>query len=77
MKALALRLTLAAALALGGLTACKKPDSTSGELVGGKKNKIKKDGTNKKEKKKEKKAKKAENAPKDPVSPATPAPRTP
>ena len=78
MKATVLRLTLTAALALSGLTACKKSDEAqSGELVGGKKAKVKKDGTNKKEKKKEKKAKKAEKAPKDPIAPATPAPHAP
>ena len=75
MKFTFLRLTLAATLALGGLTACKKSDSAqSGELVDAKKNKLKKDGTNKKEKKKEKKERKKGDLPKDPVAPATPAP---
>ena len=75
MKSIVLRLTLASALALSGLTACtKKPEST--ELKPDKK-KIKKDGTNLKEKKKEKKEKKAGKTPKDPVAPATPAPPAP
>ena len=74
MKSTALRLTLAAALALSGLTACKKSDGTgSGSadtvLKEGKKKKLKKDGT-KKEKKKGKKLK-------DPTAPATPAPPVP
>ena len=73
MKSILLRLTLIAVFATGGLTACtKKPEST--ELQGDKKNKYKKDGTNKKEKKKEKKEKKAL---KDPIAPTTPAPHAP
>ena len=69
MKSTFLRVTLAAALALSGITACKKTDDADSAQVGkepksGKKNKLKKDGT-KKEKKKDKKGG-------DGTAPATP-----
>ena len=79
MKSIILRLTLATALALGGLTACKKPDGGTGSSEAPKE-KLKKDGTKKKLKKdgtkKDKKVKK-DKKPKDitdPVAPATPTP---
>ena len=77
MKSTVLRLTLAALLAVSGVTACsKKPeDAGSGQagdvLKGAKKKKLKKDGS--KKVKKEKKDKE----PADPIAPATPAPPAP
>ena len=77
MKSTILRLTLAAGLALSGLTACsKKPDGTgSSETENNKK--LKKDGTKKKLKKDGTKKEKKEKKPKDPVAPAAPAPPVP
>lgn len=74
MKSTFLRLTLAAALALSGVSACKKTDGADPAqadkvLKSGKKKKVKKDGS-KKEKKKDKKAD-------DGTAPATPAPPAP
>ena len=83
MKSILLRLTLAVALALGGLTACKKSEADAGSSVMGKKEKntLKKDGTKKKLKKdgtkKEKKVKKSKLDIAPPPAPATPAPPAP
>ena len=83
MKSILLRLTLALAIALGGLAACKKPEADAGSSVMGKKEKntLKKDGTKKKLKKdgtkKEKKVKKSKLDIAPPPAPATPAPTTP
>ena len=80
MKSIILRLVLASALALGGLTACKKPDAAAGSSEAGKE-KIKKDGTKKKLKKdgtkKEKKVKKSKLDVTPPSAPAPPAPPAP
>lgn len=63
MKSLLLRLTLAAAVAFGGLTACKKSDAgTASGLPTPKPKKPKKNPKNKDKK------------PKDGTAPATPAP---
>ena len=81
MKSIILRLVLASALAVGGLTACKKADSNPGAGVpGAPKEKLKKDGTKKKLKKDGTKKDKKDKKPKDitdPVAPATPAPPAP
>ena len=80
MKSLLLRLTLAAALALGGLTACKKSETGTGLTADGKKEKntLRADGTKKKLRadgtKKEKKVKKSKLEIAPPPAPATPTP---
>ena len=77
MKSILLRLVLASALALGGLTACKKPDAAAGSSEAGKE-KLKKDGTKKKLKKDgTKKDKKKDKKPKDITDPVAPAPSAP
>ncbi len=80
MKSIILRLVLASSLALGSVTACKKPDAATGSSEASKE-KLKKDGTKKKLKKDgTKKEKKKDKKPKDitdPVAPATPAPPAP
>ena len=77
MKSIFLRLTLATALALGGLTGCKKSDGDAGSPQATKE-KIRQDGTKKKLKqdgtKKEKKVKKSKLDITPPAAPATPAP---
>ena len=79
MKSIILRLTLATALALSSLTACKKPDAGTNSPEA-KKEKLKKDGTKQKLKKDGTKKDKKKDKKKDitdPVAPATPEPPKP